>query len=80
MTTVGLSRGGEAEVYVGRQSDKLQIVAAVQRQFVDPLVFNNGTQSGVLADERDRLRCDFDDFGYVADRKTKVYAGALLDL
>lgn len=69
---VGLAAGRHLPGHVGREFDKLQVIAAVQWQLDDPPVLNDCAYGGVLGRQQRRRAADFDGFSDGTDLQHEV--------
>ena len=76
----GLSRGRRQRIDVRRQCDQVQVSPAVERQFGDSLVLDDGSDGRVLGLQQIGLRGDLDGFAHLSDLKRKIETDGLLDL
>lgn len=68
--------GGDA----GSKGGKLEVVAAVQRQFQNAPVFDDGADGGIIGLNHLRAARDLDHLGDVADLENDIHAGHLRHL
>ena len=71
---------GEMVVTLGESDDQLQVVAAVQRQFDNPLVLDHGAHRGVLRLQLGGGPDHLDGFGDLSEGKREIEAHGLLHL